>query len=221
MTSTIEVILVAASGLAREVLSLVDQLAGISVIGLVDDDPMLHGTAIAGYPVLGPIQSIVDHPEAELVLCAGSGRARLAIADRIARSSVGARRYARIVDPNALVSTGCTVGEGSILMRGVVLTADVHLGAHVVVMPNVTLTHDNRIGDYATICAGVALGGNVEVQEQAYLGMSASIRQGVVVGKAATLGMGSVLLTDLPAGQTWAGCPAAPIRTHRLQEAHQ
>ena len=78
-------------------------------------------------------------------------------------------------------------------------------------MPHVTLTHDNRIEDFATLCAQVVLGGSVHVGETAYLGMGSSAREGVAIGTEATLGMAAVLLEDLPAGATWAGCPARPL----------
>mgnify|MGYP000004542709 CR=1 FL=1 len=49
--------------------------------------------------------------------------------------------------------------------------------------------------------------------EAAYLGMNASVREGVRIGADATVGMGSVVLDDVPAGETWVGVPARPIRT--------
>ena len=100
---------------------------------------------------------------------------------------------------------------GSVLLAQTVMTADVTIGRHVVAMPHVTLTHDNRIDDFATLCAQVVLGGSVQVGEAAYLGMSSSVREGTAIGTEATLGMGAVLLEDLPAGATWAGCPARPL----------
>jgi len=100
---------------------------------------------------------------------------------------------------------------GTILLAGTVLTADVTVGAHVVTMPHVVFTHDDTAEDFATLCAGVALGGRVSVGARAYLGMNASVRQGIRVGKDATLGMGSVLLTDLPDGECWAGVPAKQL----------
>ena len=39
------------------------------------------------------------------------------------------------------------------------------------------------------------------------------LREGVRIGADATVGMGSVVLDDVPAGQTWVGVPARPIRT--------
>jgi serine acetyltransferase len=41
--------------------------------------------------------------------------------------------------------------------------------------------------------------------------MNSSVRERVQIGVEAVLGMGAALLTDLPAGQTWVGVPAARL----------
>ncbi len=204
-------LLVAASGLAREVLALVRAHGTYEVIGLLDDSPELHGTVVDGAAVLGGLDAVTGYSDAQLLVCAGRGSARESIVTRLAGLGVGADRYATVVHPGVEVHPGSGVGPGSVLLAGVVLTTAVTVGAHVVVMPHVTLTHDDVLADYATLCAGVALGGSVVVGRGAYLGMNAGVRERVRVGDGATLGMGAVLLADLPAGQTWAGVPAAPI----------
>lgn len=208
MTSPI--ILVAASGLAREAVSACRRPgwnAG-TLLGYLDDDPAKAGTTIADLPVLGGLEKVTHFPEAKLVVCAGKGASRRAIIGRLAELGVGEDRYATIIDPSIHVPASCAVGVGSILLGGTVLTADVQVGAHVVCMPNVVLTHDDVLGDFATLAAGVVLGGTVHVGEAAYVGMNASVREQRQVGAEATLGMGSVLLTDQPPGTIWAGVPA-------------
>jgi acetyltransferase-like isoleucine patch superfamily enzyme len=79
-------------------------------------------------------------------------------------------------------------------------------------MPNVVLTHDDIIGDFATFGAGVKLAGAVTVEDGAYIGAGACIRESTVIGSGAMVGMGSVVLTDVPPGETWAGVPAQPVR---------
>jgi len=145
------------------------------------------------------------------VVCAGKGSIRRTIVARLAQLGVGPDRYTKVIDPSVHVPANCSVGLGSILLSGTVLTADVQVGAHVVCMPNVVLTHDDVLSDFATLAAGVVLGGSVLVGEAAYIGMNASVREQRQVGAEATLGMGSVLLTDQPATTTWAGVPAKEI----------
>jgi sugar O-acyltransferase (sialic acid O-acetyltransferase NeuD family) len=213
VTAPATLLLVAASGLAREVLAVVRASAAHEVVGILDDDVERRGTLVDGVRVLGGIEEVKEHPGAALVLCVGRGRGRERLAARLAALGAGEGRYATVVHPTVEVPPGCEVGAGSILLAGVVLTANVRVGRHVVVMPKAVLTHDDVLDDFATVCAGVALGGGVQVGRGAYLGMNASVREGVVVGARATLGMGAVLLTDLPAGQTWAGVPARPVRS--------
>jgi len=223
-------LLVAASGLAREVLALVRTHGTYDVIGFLDDDEALHGTTIDGVPVLGPLASITDHlatrpsgtdDEPEVLVCAGRGSARAAIVARLGELGVPRQRYARVVHPGVDVPPGCEIGPGSIVLAGTVLTAAVTIGAHVVVMPHVTLTHDCVVEDFATLCAGVALGGSVVVGRGAYVGMHASVREHVRVGAGALLGMGAVLLHDQPDDQTWVGVPAGPLGAPTRSARHR
>jgi sugar O-acyltransferase (sialic acid O-acetyltransferase NeuD family) len=204
-------ILVAASGLAREVLALVRAHGSHDVVGFLDDDVARHGTTLDGVPVLGGLDAVTEHPDAELLVCAGKGASRERIVERLDGLGVFPIRYATVVHPGVDVPDGCEVGVGSVVLAGVALTAAVTVGSHVVVMPNVTLTHDCVLQDFSTVCAGVALGGSVVVGRAAYLGMNASVRENVRVGEGATLGMGAALLVDQPDGETWAGVPARPL----------
>ncbi|WP_159806034.1 NeuD/PglB/VioB family sugar acetyltransferase [Cellulomonas citrea] len=206
-------LLVAASGLAREVLALLREQGEREVLGFLDDDPGLVGRDVDGLPVLGGIDDVARWPAAELVVCAGRGSARRSVVERLTRAGVTPERYATVVHPGVSTAGATRIGRGTILLAGVVLTTAVEIGDHVVVMPHVTLTHDDVVQDYATLCAGVALGGWVRVGPGAYLGMSSAVRERVSVGAGATLGMGSALLEDLPAGQVWVGTPARPITT--------
>ncbi|CAN5472303.1 hypothetical protein BH10ACT4_BH10ACT4_06870 [soil metagenome] len=203
-----DLLLIAASGLAREVLS-ADQ-GDHNIVGILDDDPTLAGTVVGGVAVLGGVELALHRDEA-LLICVGPGSGRQKIATRLAGLGVDEARFATLIDRSVRVPPGCRVGAGSILLAGVVLTADVTVGRHVVAMPQVILTHDDRVGDFATLAAHATLGGSVSVGEAAYLGMSCSVRQGVSIGAEATVGMGAVVLTDVPDGETWAGVPARAL----------
>lgn len=200
------ILLVGASGLAREVLA-----AGITgVTGIVDDDRRLHGTEIAGVPVVGPIIDAVARTE-ELLVCLGAGRGRRNVVRRLREAGLSEDRYALFVARSARIGASSDIGPGTIVLDNVVVTADATIGQHVVIMPNCTVTHDVVLDDFATLAAGVTLGGSVRVGEAAYIGMNASVRQGLHIAAEAIVGMGAVVLGDVPPGATWAGVPARGI----------
>lgn len=207
-----ELLLIAASGLAREVLAMVRNSGQYDVIGILDDDEDKLGRVVDGAHVLGPIRDALLFPHARLLLCIGSGSGRESVAMRLRTLGLAEDRYATAVDPSVHVPEGCHIGYGSIILAHVTMTASVTLGNHVVAMPGVTFTHDDVAGDFSTFAAGVSLGGNVVIGRAAYIGMNASVRERRSVGAGATIGMGAAVLHDVPQDETWAGVPAKVIQ---------
>lgn len=180
-------------------------------IGALDDSTALHGTLIDGVPVLGGLDSLNDHPDAAVVACIANARRRLSRLSLVSRLGLPDSRWATIVHP-AAVTSGATLGCGTVLLAGVVITTPLSVGRHVVAMPHVLITHDDVVSDGVTFAGRASLGGSVHVGESAYLGQGAMVREGVKIGSGAVVGMGAVVLQDVPAGETWAGVPARPLR---------
>ncbi len=212
-----ELVIVGAGGFARETAAAAEA-TGVKVLGFLDDDPALHGTARSGLPILGGAQLVHHLPDAAVVVCVGNPRDYASRARIVARLGLPAERYATVVHPAADIGAGSFVGPGSVLLAGVVLTADVTVGAHVAVMPQAVLTHDDRVGDHATIASGARLGGGAVLEAGSYVGAGALLREGVTIGARSLIGMGSVVLHDVPPDEIWAGNPARLIRPAILEE---
>ncbi|HEX5117372.1 MAG TPA: NeuD/PglB/VioB family sugar acetyltransferase [Pseudonocardiaceae bacterium] len=206
-------LLLGAGGLARETLAAARTLPGTwQPIGVLDDDPARHGHDVDGVPVLGPTDLVHDHPDAAVVPCVASPRrnaARLRLVDRLALPT---DRWATIVHPAASIAAGTVLGEGAIVLAGVVVTAPITVGRFLMAMPHVLLTHDDEVRDGVTLAGRATLAGGVRIGRGAYVGQGALIRENVVIGDDAVIGMGSVVLSDVPDGQTWAGVPARKLR---------
>jgi sugar O-acyltransferase (sialic acid O-acetyltransferase NeuD family) len=206
-------LLLGAGGLARETLAAVRALPDVwRPVGALDDDPRLHGRQIDALPVLGEVEQVHDHESTAVIACIANVRRPASRAALDARLALPAERWATIVHPAASLAQGVEVGYGSILLAGAVVTAPQRLGHHVVAMPHVVLTHDNQVDDYATLAGGATLGGGVRIRPSAYLGQRSVIREYVEVGEEAVVGMGSVVLSDVPARETWAGVPARRLK---------
>lgn len=209
-----DIVLIGASGLAREVIAVLAESTRRRVVGVLDDNASALGASFGGVPVLGTIGDVEALAGARPLVCVGAGRSRESIVGRLSARGIPQTEYPTILDPSVRNPGGCQIGPGSILLANVTLTADLTVGCHVVIMPGVTVTHDDVIEDFVTIAAGVSLGGGVRVARAAYLGMNSSVLPGAIIGAYSTLGLGAALLTDLPDHETWVGVPAHPIRRH-------
>ncbi|MGM1061219.1 NeuD/PglB/VioB family sugar acetyltransferase [Saccharothrix sp. Mg75] len=206
-------LLVGGGGLAREVLAAVRLLPERwRPVGALDDDPARRGADLDGLPVIGGSDLVHEMTDAAVLVCVANAhrpRGRLGV---VARLGLPEDRYASVVHPAASVAAGAVVGPGTVLLAGAVVTTPLRLGAHVVAMPHVLVTHDDEVGDGVTFAGRASLGGSVRVGEGAYLGQGSAVREGVSIGAGAVVGMGSVVLTDVPAGEVWAGNPARRLR---------
>jgi sugar O-acyltransferase (sialic acid O-acetyltransferase NeuD family) len=164
-----------------------------------------------GLPVLGPIEIAADLEELGVVVTIGNPQRYDTKRTIVERLKLGASRYVTLVDPTASIGTQVTVGRGTVILAGCVITQGVTIGDHVAMMPQVTLTHDCNVGDYAILGAGAKLGGGVTIGRGAYVGSGSSIRESTEIGAGAMVGMGAVVVDDVPPGETWAGVPARPL----------
>ena len=108
----------------------------------------------------------------------------------------------------ALRRLGVTVGDG--VSWGLEATPDVFwpelvtLEDHVIVGYDATLLcHEFLQSEYRT--------GEVVLRERAMVGAGAVVLPGVEIGAGAQVAANSLVAEDVPAGETWAGVPAAPV----------
>jgi UDP-3-O-[3-hydroxymyristoyl] glucosamine N-acyltransferase len=76
----------------------------------------------------------------------------------------------------------------------------------------VQVGHNGRIGAWAILVAQVGLSGSVTVGDGAILAGQVGVKDHVTIGAGARLGARSAVHTDIPAGETWLGEPARPVR---------
>lgn len=86
------------------------------------------------------------------------------------------------------------------------------IGERTMVMASVHVGHDVLIGDDCEIAPMTSIGGHVEIGNNVRVGQGALFKPFVKIGDGARIGMGAVVVCDVPAGETWAGNPAEPIR---------
>ncbi|MYM36168.1 acetyltransferase [Duganella sp. FT94W] len=210
MSNAHTLIIVGASGHALNVHFLAERL-DVPIKGFLDDNPETWGNEILGSVVLGSIDSWIEHSECQFIVAVGSPRVRRRIVEQMER--LGSPNYATLIDPAAVASgRKVTIGAGSVICAGAMLTTQISLGKHGVINRNATVGHDAQMGDYVTIAPLAAVSGHVTLADLVEVGTGACIRQGVTMAPGSMLGMGGVLTQNTDDNAVMVGNPARLLR---------
>lgn len=117
-----------------------------------------------------------------------------------------------VVHPGAIVSTQCTLGQGSFVGPGTIVGTGASLGAAVIANSAAIIEHDCRVDTNAHIASGACLAGGVHCGANVLVGAGAIIRQGLRIGGDAIIGAGAVVLHDVSPGGLVVGNPASDRR---------
>ncbi len=120
-----------------------------------------------------------------------------------------------LIHPSAVLSSSVTVGEGSVVMAGVVINTDADIGRCCIINSSCVIEHDNIIGDFAHISPLVACAGDVTVGKYTHIGIGSCIIQGVNIGSDSVIGAGSVVVTDIEKQTLAYGNPCKSIKDIR------
>ena len=190
-------------------------VGGSQVAGFVDDAPELVGSRILGLPVLGGAEWVKANA-AQLQIALGIGRnyTRSKVAQQCVQAGA---EVITAIHPSAMISRSAVIGAGTVVMAGVAVNPEAHVGAGVILNTCCVVEHDCVIGDYAHLSPNSAMGGAARLGASSWLGMGAVIIHCVAVGVNSTIGAGAVVVRDIPDGVVAVGVPARII--HRADEA--
>lgn len=203
-----KIAIVGAGGLGREVAAMMRFMPEWEVSGFYDDHKK-RGDRVDDYPCLGTLEDLLSlSEEIEMVVAIGDPRVKSDILKRLTQNQL--LKFPSLVHPSARIldPARVTIGPGTIVSVGCILTTGISIGAHTLVNLNSTIGHDSLIGERCSIMPGVNIAGNVRIGNSVLIGSGAKILNGVRVGDGAKVGAGSVVLTDVQPGTTVVGVPA-------------
>jgi sugar O-acyltransferase (sialic acid O-acetyltransferase NeuD family) len=181
---------------------------GYRIVGLLDDDPKRHGTAMGGVRVLGPLDAATEYPDAQLVFGIGSHRTRLLRRQITERLGIPEERFVSLVHPAAKVYPSVRIGPGCIVHSGVVLANDVVLDGFNVVTFGALVGPFGHLGRFSMVTSLAILLTRVTLGQASFIGAGACLQDGIRVGPGALVGMASAVYRDVDPGAVVLGNPA-------------
>lgn len=103
-----------------------------------------------------------------------------------------------------------SVGANSCIDRGA--WDDTVVGENTKIDNLCQIAHNARIGRNCVLAAYTGISGSVTVGDGAMFGGRAGVADHLRVGEGARIGAAAAVMRDVPAGETWTGGPARPLR---------
>ena len=207
------IVIIGAGGVGREVSLIIEKInelkATWNLIGFIDDNINSWGNVINGYPVIGGIDSLEKLSlDTYVVIAIANYQVKRKIVNKINNKF----KFATIIDHKVRIHDYMTVGEGTIIYEGAILTTNIKIGNHVIISPKCGIGHDSIIKDYVSLLWNVNVSGNDVIEEGVMMGSGSTVIQGKRIEKGSTVGAGAVVIDDIDSYSTVVGVPAKVIK---------
>ena len=193
-----EIILIGAGGHARACIDVIEQSGQFKIAGLVEKGK-LNNKENLGYPIIGTdddLQNLRQKYSHSLITVGQikSPKIRIKLYQLLKELDF---TLPVIVSSQAYVSKHAQIGEGTIIMHGVIINANAKIGNNCIINNRALIEHDAVIGDHCHIATGAIINGEVSVENETFIGSGAVTKQAISIGKNCVIGAGVVLKNDI------------------------
>lgn len=173
------------------------------------DDVLPPGELPCGIgPVIGGVELALRESaraNTRLVMGVGLPHGKAAIVRRL---NVPDHVWAPVVHPSALIGPNVTMGVGSYVGPGAVLTVNVRMGRFVTIDMHCLVAHGSALGDYSTLHPAAHLSGEVALAQGCQVGAGTIVPPGMEIGDWGVLDAAAAEVRSPRAGRLSAGGPS-------------
>lgn len=193
--------LIGAGGFAREVKA---QMNYNNMVMFVDDEFYKPNN-----DNILPLSSF-DSEDFEVLVAIGNPKERYEMVKRLG----GGVKYFSFIHPSVqlLSKDTFTIGNGTFICAGCIITTDVLIGDHCHLNLQTTIGHNTSISDFFTSAPGVKISGDCFFWDRVYLGTNTSVREKITICSDVTVGLNSGIVKNITESGTYVGSPAKKIK---------
>jgi sugar O-acyltransferase (sialic acid O-acetyltransferase NeuD family) len=193
-----KILLIGAGGHARSCIDVLEEENQYEIAGLIEKGESISNESL-GYSVIGT--------DDDLKVLRKQHKNALITVGQIRSPKIRIKLYQLlkeldftlpvIVSPYAYVSKHAQIGEGSIIMHGVIINANAKIGNNCIINNKSLIEHDAVIGDHCHIATGTIINGEVSVGNETFIGSGAITKQCISIGNNCIVGAGIILKNDV------------------------
>jgi len=166
-----KIILIGGGGHCKSVIDIIEREGRFEIIGIIDKEDKV-GQKILNYEIIGTDEDLeIVRKDIEYAFIT-IGQIKTAEPRKKVYKILKELKYKipTIISPLAYVSKYSLIEEGTIVMHGAIINANVKIGKNSIINSRALVEHDCVIGNHCHISTGVILNGSVNVGDETFIG---------------------------------------------------
>lgn len=202
-----QLIIIGASGHGKVVADIALKMNKWNSIVFLDDDKSKK--TCLGFEVVGKFSDAHFYiDKADFFVAIGSNTTREKLQSSLEKQGAS---MATLIYPSAIVGIDVAIGNGTVIMAGVVINSSTRIGKGCIINTSATLDHDNAIEDYVHVSPGTKIAGTVKVGKGTWLGIGSVVSNNVKITSECIVGAGAVVVKDIIEPGIYVGVPVRKI----------
>lgn len=212
MNTLINLIIIGAGDAFYEINDLVNDINKVKlkykIIGILDDNKILHNTYKNGIKVLGGLELAKNLKNVKFIFAIGSVKTQKIRKKIFDSLNIRESDFETLIHPSVRIHNNVKIGIGCIIHEGAFLGVNVILKDFVIVEYLATLINNSECEKFSMIATGAMILRNTIIKESAFIGARSVIGEELTIGKNAIVGMGSIVTKNVMDNQKVYGIAA-------------
>ena len=189
-----EIILIGGGGHCRSAIDVIEQESQFKIVGIVDKPHNLD-SVILGYPVIGGDKDLdrLSKKYQNALITVGQIKSALLRTNLFKLAIKFGFKMPSIKSPKAHISRHSKIGNGTIVMHGAVINANVIIGDNCIINSKALIEHDCQISDYCHISTNATINGGVKINQGCFIGSNATIVESRTIKKNSFIKAGEIV----------------------------
>ena len=188
------IILIGAGGHALSCIDVIEQENKYNIHGLVGLKDEV-GKKISGYDVIATQDELVDLSKDFRYAFIAIGqiknvKLRIDLYESVLNTGF---KIPSIISPQSFISRTVQIGEGTIIMNGVILNSGVRIGNNCIINSKALIEHGTQVADHCHISTGAILNGDCVVESKSFVGSGAVVKHGITIKTSSFVNMGQIV----------------------------
>ena len=198
----IRILVYGAGGHGRSLVALLRTLGTYEILGFLDDGYEIGGSVV-GLQVLGGAEQLAEFAAKGVRMAVnavggiGDLQIRLRVFNRLREAGFFCPT---VIHPTAFLEESSQLGHGVQVFPFAYVGTEVSVGFGTIINTGAIVSHNCQLEQYVNLSPGATLAGGVTVGEGALIGMRATINLYVHIGRRARIGNGATVKADVPDG---------------------